>query len=286
MKRFLLLFLLFPLHSFACSCDQLPVALEFLTAKYVFWGSVIGKEYAKDFRTYTVTLRVNKHFKENKQNPQVLTFTEEAEGSITGHYTSCDFSVNKGENWLVYAYDYNGKLTFSYYCSNSKPYGTLADVRKQELEILEAGNKINVHRIVFERNSSNVGYSKEYQRPEPKVPLDTLLAQLDSKDYESLDDSHFENFIISINSKGKITKVLVLRRRTKNWEIKEVYGVVYAEYTPVDSLNTELQNEIIREIKKGKSWQPATFMGRKVNSQIYIQVYFKRNRKPYASDIY
>lgn len=285
MKYALITFLLLPLYSLACSCDPPPVALEFLQSKYVIWGSVIEKEYAPDSLSYAVTLKIDKHFKVNKEKPQKLTFTQNAEGRHTGNYTSCDFSVNEGENWLVYAYEYQGELTFSYFCSNSKPYSSFDNIRKEELEILNLGNSIDLNKIVFERTAiGNIAYAKEYQKPEPKVPLDTLLAQVDSELYSGLDDSHFENFIISIDTKGKIS-VVAVHRRQKNFEIKRVYDVMYPAYTSIDSLNTKLQNEIIRTLGKGKRWQPAEFMGKKVNSQVHLQVYFRKDKKPYSSQI-
>ncbi|WP_276498871.1 hypothetical protein [Pontibacter litorisediminis] len=285
MKHLLLIFFLFPFCSLACSCDPPPVALEFLKSKYVSYGSVIEKEYTADSLTYTVTLKIDKHFKENKENPQTLTFTEAAEGSITGHYTSCDYSINIGENWLIYAYDYKGKLTFSYYCSNSKSYNSIDDIRQYELEIIEAGNKIDLDKIVFESMTGRLGSLQEYKPPKPKVPLDTLLTHADSELYSSLEDSHFENFIINIDTKGNIT-ITAVHRRHKHFEIKRVYDVSYPAYTPIDSLNTKLQNEIVKAIMKGKLWKPAEFMGRKVNSQVHLQVYFKKNEKPYTSPIY
>ena len=286
MKYALITFLLLPLYSLACSCDPPPVALEFLQSKYVIWGSVIEKEYAADSLTYAVTLRIDKHFKTNKAKPEKLTFTQNAEGRYTGNYTSCDFSVNEGESWLVYAYEYKGELTFGYFCSNSKPYSSFESIRKEELEILNLGNGIDLNKIIFERTAiRNIAYSEEYQKPKPKIPLDTLLAQVDSELYSGLDDSHFENFIINIDTKGKIS-IVAVHRRQKNFEIKRVYDIMYPAYTSIDSLNTKLQNEIIDAIKKGKVWEPASFMGSKVNSQVHLQVYFKKNKKPYTSSIY
>lgn len=286
MKYALITFLLLPLYSFACSCDPPPVALEFLESKYVVWGSVINKEYAADSLTYAVTLKIDNHFKVNKEKPKKLTFTQRAEGRYTGNYTSCDFSVNEGESWLVYAYEYKGELTFSYFCSNSKPYSSFENIRKEELEILNLGDSIDLDKIIFERTAiGNIAYSEEYQKPEPKVPLDTLLAQVDSKLYSGLDDSHFENFIINIDTKGKI-RIVAVHRKQKNFEIKRVYDVMYPAYTSIDSLNSNLQNEIIKTIKKGKMWKQAEFMGKKVNSQVQLQVYFKKNKKPYASPVY
>jgi hypothetical protein len=283
MKYAIIVFLLLPLYAFACSCDPPPAALEFLKSKYVVWGSVIKKEYAADSLTYAVTLKIDKHFKTNKGKPQKLTFTQTAEGRYTGNYTSCDFSVNEGESWLVYAYENKGALTFGYFCSNSKPYSSYDNIRKEEMEILSLGNSIDLDKIIFERTSiRNLAYSEEYQKPEPKIPLDTLLAQVDRELYHDLEDSHFENFIINIDKKGMVN-IVAVHRRQKNFEIKRVYDVMYPAYTSIDSLNTNLQNEIIKAIMKGKRWEPAEFMGKKVNSQVHLQVYFRKSNKPYYS---
>ncbi|MEJ8757392.1 hypothetical protein WG947_10315 [Pontibacter sp. H259] len=130
MKKLLLLLLLLPSYTFACDCDPPSVALEFVHAKYVFWGTVVEKEYARDSLTYTVTFTIDRHFKKNKDKPKTLKFTEKSEGKITGHYTSCDYSVNKGEKWLVYANNYKDALVFDDICSNSNRYGQLSDVKK------------------------------------------------------------------------------------------------------------------------------------------------------------
>ena len=283
MKHLLLVFFLLPLYASACMCDPPPVALEFLKSKYIFYGTVIDKQYSADSLTYTVTFKIDKHFKKNKKNPETLSFKLTAEGEFTGQYTSCDFHVDKGENWLVYANQYNGELTFSFYCSNSSPYSSLDDVSQEKLEILENGHKIDLNKIIFTIFASRVLRLEDYSPPKPTLSLDTLLARIDKKHYENIDESHFENFVINVDSKGKV-KITAVHRKLKHFEMKKVYDVIYPEYTSLDSLNTELQNAIIREMKKGKNWEPATFLGNKVNSQVLLNVYFRNNR-PTASQI-
>lgn len=284
MKRLILIIFLFPLYALACSCDPPPVALEFLTSEHVFWGTVVEKEYAADSLTYTVTFQIEKHYKQNKENPKKLTFTEPAEGRITGSYTSCDYSVNKGEKWLVYTYMNKGELVFSYNCSNSRFYSSFDAIPKQELAVIEAGKRIDLDKIIFESSTSRLWNMKAYKGPKPILPLDTLLAQIAKKYYDSIPDTHFENIIISINTKGEISTVAV-HRKVKNFEIKRVYDVSYPAYTSIDSLDTELQKEIMEKLNKVQTWEPATFMGRKVNSQVHLQVYFRKNRAPYSSRI-
>ncbi|GHA79108.1 hypothetical protein [Pontibacter akesuensis] len=285
MKYLLVVIFLFPLYTLANSCDPPLVALEFLTSKYVFWGTVVKKEYAEDSSTYKVTLQVEKHLKTIEDNPKTFTFTKKAEGSYTGISSSFEFHMDKGEKWLVCANYYKGELVFSYYCSNSKPYTSMDAIPKQELEILEAGESIDLDKIVFESMTSRLSTLKEYKGPEPITPLDSLLALVDKKYYDTIPDNHFENIIVSINTKGEISTVAV-HRKVKNFKIKEVYGVMYPAYTPIDSLDTELQKEIMSKLNMGKKWKPATFMGRKVNSQVHLQVYFKPGKAPYSSPVY
>ena len=87
----------------ACSCDIPKPILEFESAEYVFEGKVISKIYAKDSLTYTVTFDITKHYK-NSDYPKTLELKFKSEEKYTGEWTSCDWNVNKNENWLVYAY--------------------------------------------------------------------------------------------------------------------------------------------------------------------------------------
>ena len=89
--------------SFACDCIDINPILEFYSSEYVFEGKIISKVYAKDSLTYKVTFDIYKHYK-NGDSPKILDFDVTTEGKYTGQWNSCEWSAEKNENWLVYAY--------------------------------------------------------------------------------------------------------------------------------------------------------------------------------------
>jgi hypothetical protein len=151
----------------ACSCDIPKPILEFESAEYVFEGKVISKIYAKDSLTYTVTFDITKHYK-NSDYLKTLEFKFKSEEKYTGEWTSCNWNVNKNENWLVYAYYWKDKLTFGYYCSNSKPIGERI-ISEKEQKILNNGNEFEIDKYTFTNLDGHFTDAK------PKINLDSIL---------------------------------------------------------------------------------------------------------------
>jgi hypothetical protein len=102
----------------ACDCSTPNFNIEFYSAKYVFSGEIIAKVYTKNKKQYTLTFRVDKHYKQG-ENPQKIDFLTQSEGIYQGVITSCDESFKVGEKWTVFAHSKDGKLYFSSLCSNT-----------------------------------------------------------------------------------------------------------------------------------------------------------------------
>ena len=114
---FLILFLSFSLNAFSnnCSCDTPKLALEFLSSKHVFLGTVIEKTYSKDKSSFKIIFEITEHFKEGK-NPKTLEFKFQNSKDVS----SCDWEINLNDRWLVFTENINGKLSFHGICSNSR----------------------------------------------------------------------------------------------------------------------------------------------------------------------
>ncbi|SIT93752.1 hypothetical protein [Pontibacter indicus] len=285
MIRLLLIFIfLAPFSAFSCDADPPPVALEFLKAKHVFFGQATSKVYAKDSLTYTVSFTVEQHFKEGGSLPETLAFTLPAEGEITGSYSSCDFGVLLGRKWLIYAYTYNGILTFSYYGSNSKPTESLDAIPKQELEILNSGHEIDYRNIIFDESLLKSPTAVTYVGPSPKIQLHSLLTHIDNTKYRQTSRLTFENFIAGIDSSGNIMELFIPDRRAKH-VFQAVYDVQATVWTPLKELSS-LQFDLLQALKASGQWKPARFMGKSVNSQVFFQVYIDEQGKVTTSAFY
>ncbi|WP_034058516.1 hypothetical protein [Lacinutrix jangbogonensis] len=161
--------------TFACSCDEINPIIEYYSSEYVFEGKIISKVYAKDSLTYKVTFDISKHYK-NGDFPKKLEFDVTAESKYTGEWTSCDWNAKKNQNWLVYAYKYNGNLTFSGICSNSK----VTDHRTiglREQKILDNGNSFKLENYIYQ-------FEHGFNYTKPISDIDSILKTGKIKDYE------------------------------------------------------------------------------------------------------
>ena len=161
--------------AFACSCEVSKPALEFYSAEYVFEGKAVSKVYASDALTYTITFNILKHYKNGNQ-PKTLDFTIKSEGEYTGEWTSCDWNVELGENWLVYARFRNNKLTFEYYCSNSRPLDKKI-ISEKEQSVLDNGNAFKLENYIY-FVENNFNYTV------PITNVDSVLKLGNIKNYE------------------------------------------------------------------------------------------------------
>ncbi|WP_445455759.1 hypothetical protein [Flavobacterium sp. HNIBRBA15423] len=195
MKKIVLLFILFiSFKGLCCSCDSVNPIIEFYQSKYVFEGTIISKEYAKDSLTYNVIFDITKHYK-NGDNPKNIEFTVTAEGEYTGKYSSCDWRAAKDEKWLVYAREYNNKIVFSGMCSNSKVINE-RKIIAYEQEKLDNGNSFRLQNYIY--NNENC-----FNGTQAITNIEKILKNGKIKDYEK----PYAWLYLYINKNGKLKSV-------------------------------------------------------------------------------
>ena len=227
--------------SFACSCDTPKPAIEFYQSDYVFEGEVIEKVYSSDSLNYTLTFQIAKHYKKN-DNPKFLKFQLPSEGEITGKFTSCDWNVEKGENWLVYAKNKNGKLHFQFYCSSSKPLDRFK-IDASEQKILDNGQKLDLTQ-----------YRYNFIGADAITDVDSIL-----RDYQKrkFDPSEFAFIWLDVDNNGKIETANLAPRSQRSFEVIDtIFGLNnYAnEFEPPRSDFEKTAVEIARKIKEWEKY--------------------------------
>ena len=145
-------------RTLACDCPRLTTEQAIEESKAVFSGEVIGFEYHKgipnwsmdesakrtgkviDYETLVVKVRVKQWWKgETPTEIYLLTnTTRDTDGSLT--QSSCDFTFDKGETYLIFATKFNTKKENEYrkgYCSRTRELSAADD----DLKILGEGKK-------------------------------------------------------------------------------------------------------------------------------------------------
>lgn len=236
-----ILTILFSTFTFACSCDIPKPILEFQSAEYVFQGKVISKIYAKDSLTYTVTFKISKHYKKS-DNPATLEFTFKSEEKYTGEWTSCDWAVNNDENWLVYADYWNEKLTFGYFCSNSKPLERKS-ISQNEQKILDNGNSFKLENYIYE-----IEYGFIYKK-KPISNIDSVLKTGKNKNYEK----PYTWLKLYIDKKGNLNTVT-----TNNgfvFKRDSIFNLITELKINLRKPLTEFEKDAIELVKKVPKWE-------------------------------
>ena len=240
-KRILtILTILISALTFACDCDDINPILEFYSSEYVFEGKIISKVYAKDSLTYKVTFVISKHYK-NGDYPKTLDFDFTAEGQYTGQWTSCDWSANKNQNWLVYAYKYKSNLTFSGMCSNSKVLDN-RQIGLSEQKMLDNGNSFKIEDYIFE-------YESGFNYCVNITDIKSILEKGKIKDYKT--QTTLLN--VSIDSNGNLKSV------TRQRELIRKKDSIFNLTTEIDDANrkaiTEFEKDAIELIGQVKKWE-------------------------------
>lgn len=258
MKFALLFFILnFTYQALACSCDVPKPALEFYVSDYVFEGEAVSKIYAADSLTYTVKFKVIKHYKAG-DNPDFISYTLPAEGEFSGHFTSCDWNVNKGELWLVYSDLYKGKQSFSFYCSNSKPINEHLEIRKSERKVLDNGNELELGNYRF------INY-----KAKPVTNVDSILSVYNSKDL-NLESKSFASFWIDIDKEGNLTSVNLSPRENREMEVVDtIYGLNIRK-NQFSKPRNEFESVGLEIAKKVKKWDTYIFYGKQVRYRTFL----------------
>ena len=260
-------FLCVEVNAFACNCDVPKPAVEFAYSDYVFEGVVSSKKYAADSLTYTITFEVTKHYKFSNA-PAQLDFTLRSEGEFTGEWTSCDWSVNENQKWLIYARRYNGKLTFSFYCSNSKPIQN-REVEKSEQGILNNGNELDLDKYVF---SMLDGF---YSKARPKANLDSILSLYQKNSYQ---DERID-IIVDIDQEGDLKAANLWSKTLKNRPLDKVIDSIFNLNKPpnikVREPDTRAERDLLKLVRGLKKWDKTylPFSNTPVAYRMYLQFY-------------
>ena len=272
---FLVIFIFSFFKSNACSCQIPKTIVEFESSEFVFEGKVISKVYSKDYLTYTITFEILKQYKGSK-NPKTLKFTLKSEEKYTGEWTSCDWHVNKNENWLVYAYYLNDKLTFSYYCSNSKPIGKRI-ISESEQKILDNGNEFNIDKYTF------TNLDGHFTNAKPKVDLDSILRNYKNKNYGEKYIENRVDIVVDIDKNGNLISANLISKEHMNKENNEVIDSIYNLNKPknieIRKAKTNFEIDILKIVKDLKIWEKTFIEGTKTSVRIrkFLQFYKKPN---------
>lgn len=241
MKNLILIFLLLTtFKSFSCDCEDVNPILEFYSSKYVFEGEIISKRYSKDSLNYKVIFAISKHYKTGG-NPKTLEFELPAEGEYTGEWTSCDWSADKGQKWLVYAFEYQNKIRFSGMCSNSKSLNHRPiDVREQKM--LDNGNSFDLSKYIFE-------YEGVFNYCENITDINSILKKGKLKTYKSTTTL----LSVYIDSNGNLKSV------NRQRELVRIRDSIFNLNTNIDYGNdrpiTDFEKDAIELISQVKKWE-------------------------------
>lgn len=272
---FLVVFIFSFFKTSACSCDIPKAIVEFQSSKYVFEGKVISKVYAKDSLTYTITFEVLKHYK-GSNNPRTLKFTLKSEEKYTGEWTSCDWNVNKNENWLVYANYWKDKLNFSYHCSNSKPIGTKI-ISEREQNILNNANDFEIDKYIF------TNLDGHFTNAKPKVNIDSILRNYRNKNYGEKYNEIRVDIVVDIDKKGNLITANLTSKEHMTVENNEIIDSIYNLNKPTNieirKPKTNFEIDILKIVKDLKVWEKTFIGGTKTSVRIrkFLQFYKKPN---------
>ncbi|QHI34987.1 hypothetical protein IMCC3317_03330 [Kordia antarctica] len=234
--------LLFTSVAFACSCDSPNPALEFYDSEYVFERTVISKIYAKNFQTYTVTFDISRHYK-NGATPETLSFILKSESKYTNEWTSCDWSVQSDQKWLVYAYLGNDELlNFDGICSNSRRIDCYP-TNDSKQKILDNGNDFVLGNYIYRHEYG-------FTHPKPITEIDSIIELGKKQIYKNT----FAVVKMYVDKNGNLQGVI----NSKNYsafKIDKIFNLPY-EYNPKEKIElSEFEKEAIEVAKKIKKWE-------------------------------
>lgn len=227
-------------YTFACVCDEINPIMEFYSSEYVFEGKIVSKVYAKDSLTYKVIFEISKHYKDG-DFPKRLEFSLAAEEKYTGQATSCDYSANKNEKWLVYAQRYKGNLTFSGICSNSEVIDD-RPIGLREQKILDNANSFKIEDYIFE-------YESGFNYCINVTDINSILEKGKIKEYKN--PTTLLNILVDSN--GNLKSVTRRRELIKKKDsiFNLIIGIEDANRKPI----TEFEKDAIELISQVKKWE-------------------------------
>lgn len=211
-----------------------------------------------------MTFKVTKHYK-NSDNPNFLKFQLNSEGEITGKFTSCDWDVEKGEHWLVYAKKISGELNFQFYCSNSMPLGRLK-IYPSEQKILDYGNKLDLAKYRYMSYDSR-----------PVTNVDSILEKYQKKKLEP--SKGFASVLLDINSVGNLTRANLHPNRKLEYEVIDtIFGMNQFKNTYREP-NSDLEKLALKIAREIKHWEQYYYLDleKPVKYRKWLKVYVDKD---------
>lgn len=238
---FVLILLLIYSKGIACDCSTPSAAIEFYEAEFVFTGKIISKKYSKNNLTYTITFQIDRHYKKNSSNPKLLKFTLKSDKNPNLTVTSCDWKVNKGEVWLVYARRYGKELLFDYYCTNSMRL-TNGKIPQGYQKLLENGNLFKIDDYIYQ-------FEDCFNDTRPLSNIDSIFKQEKGKEY----DKAFTGLELLIDKKGDLMSIVPSNQLIMMND--SVFYLVKNFIIEKDAKLTEFQKDAINVAFKVKKWE-------------------------------
>lgn len=258
----------------ACDCNVPKPIVEFYASKYVFDGTIISKVFSKDSTHYTVTFRINRHFKKG-DNPKTLSFTFKY--IPEGERTSCYEEEHVNENLLVYAKSWNNELRFSAMCSNTtRIYNN--KLYHKELNILENANEFKLLNYIFDRLDGSITSTN------PITNIDSILIKLKDKIYPV---NSRAVYVLDIDEKGNLTASNSYRGyhlvQNDIEVIDTIYGLNKFRNKEVRKPENEFESDMFEVVKKLIKWEKSYIENIKepINVRIYAQFYYEEKRGIY-----
>jgi hypothetical protein len=230
------------LQSNACECSERPLILDLYSADIVFIGTAIEKTYSDDSSEYTIIFKASKFYKNNKPEQDLLRFTKISEGKYSNQYSSCDYHLNAGNEWLIIANYRGDEISFGY-CSESR----VIDRKPLTQETTELLENIQNFDISEHRFSSGDGFTST----KPMMNLDSLANSVGTREFEK----QTQLIVFDFDRQGNLTTANFYPRRERTMT-EPNFGLSWfenIEYAKPKNEFEELAIELARKITK---WTP------------------------------
>ena len=233
---------LFYLHSTACECINQPLILDLYSADVVFVGTAIEKTYSADSSEYSIIFKPSKFYKNNMPEQDFLRFTRVSEGKYSNQYSSCDYHLSAGNEWLIIANYLGDEISFGY-CSESRVID-LKPLTQETVELLKNIQNFDLSEHRFSSGSS-------FTSTKPMMNLDSLANSVGKKVLEK----QTRLIVFDFDRQGNLTSANFYPRRERTMT-KPNFGLSWfenIEYSKPKNEFEELALELARKITK---WTP------------------------------
>jgi hypothetical protein len=236
----LLIFILSTFRSYASDCEFVPQIMEFYECKYVFEGNVVSKIYSKDGSTYTITLKIKRHYKES-DTPKSLTFTMKSEFQYTNYEISDGIHADVNQNWLVYVKENKGDLVFGNECSRTRRIDT-NPIKLYEQKVLDFGNNFKLQDYIFDQSIC-------FNNPENITSIEAIFQNAKVKSYRK---PHCWLEVL-VNEKGDLLSVFKYYNYRKKTDA--TFGLITKIIEGNSRPLSEFEKDVIEMLNQVKKWE-------------------------------